>query len=146
MRSAKAGGHRVAVRPDVADVAKASQRRNASESASAATNRVAKANAVTMGRSEPASSGECAKMSNPFYANSAMPQDASRLIWIDMEMTGLKPDGDRIIEIALVVTDGELVTVAEAPVWVVRQSRRRARPAWTRGTRERTAARGSSTR
>ena len=51
-----------------------------------------------------------------------MPQDASRLIWIDMEMTGLKPDTDRIIEVALVVTDGDLNTVAEAPVWVVRQS------------------------
>jgi oligoribonuclease len=51
-----------------------------------------------------------------------MPQDASRLIWIDMEMTGLKPDTDRIIEVALVVTDGELNTVAEAPVWVVHQS------------------------
>ncbi len=50
-----------------------------------------------------------------------MPQDAGRLIWIDMEMTGLKPDTDRIIEVALVVTDGELVTVAEAPVWVLRQ-------------------------
>jgi oligoribonuclease len=47
--------------------------------------------------------------------------DASRLIWIDMEMTGLKPDTDRIIEVALVVTDAELVTVAEAPVWVVHQ-------------------------
>jgi oligoribonuclease len=51
-----------------------------------------------------------------------MPQDASRLIWIDMEMTGLKPEVDRIIEIALVITDGELNTVAEAPVWVVHQS------------------------
>jgi len=51
-----------------------------------------------------------------------MPQDASRLIWIDMEMTGLKPEADRIIEVALVVTDGDLNTVAEAPVWVVRQS------------------------
>ncbi len=51
-----------------------------------------------------------------------MPQDPLRLIWIDMEMTGLKPDQDRIIEVALVVTDGNLVTVAEAPVWVVHQS------------------------
>ena len=50
-----------------------------------------------------------------------MPQDASRLVWIDMEMTGLKPDSDRIIEVALVVTDGDLGIVAEAPVWVVRQ-------------------------
>ncbi len=51
-----------------------------------------------------------------------MPQDASHLIWIDLEMTGLRPDSDRIIEVALVVTDSELCTVAEAPVWVVHQS------------------------
>ena len=51
-----------------------------------------------------------------------MPQDASHLIWIDLEMTGLKPDSDRIIEVALVVTDGQLNTVAEAPVWVVHQT------------------------
>ena len=51
-----------------------------------------------------------------------MPQDPSRLIWIDMEMTGLKPDTDRIIEVALVITDGDLNRVAEAPVWVIHQS------------------------
>jgi oligoribonuclease len=50
-----------------------------------------------------------------------MPQDANHLIWIDMEMTGLKPEIDRIIEVALVVTDSNLVTVAEAPVLVVHQ-------------------------
>jgi len=50
-----------------------------------------------------------------------MPADANRLIWIDMEMSGLKPETDRIIEVALVVTDADLATVAEAPVWVVRQ-------------------------
>ena len=50
-----------------------------------------------------------------------MPQDANHLIWIDMEMTGLKPEADRIIEVALVVTDNSLAPVAEAPVLVVRQ-------------------------
>jgi oligoribonuclease len=51
-----------------------------------------------------------------------MPQDATRLIWIDLEMTGLKPDTDRVLEVALVITDAALNTVAEGPVWVLRQS------------------------
>ena len=50
-----------------------------------------------------------------------MPQDSNRLIWIDLEMTGLKPDADRIIEVALVITDHALETVAQAPVFVVHQ-------------------------
>jgi len=65
-----------------------------------------------------------------------MPQDPERLIWIDLEMTGLKPDSDRIIEVALVITDNELNTVAEAPVWAVHQSDEvlEAMDAWNKGT------------
>jgi oligoribonuclease len=51
-----------------------------------------------------------------------MPQDQNHLVWVDMEMTGLDPDRDRIIEVAIVVTDSQLATVAEAPVLVVHQS------------------------
>ena len=51
-----------------------------------------------------------------------MAQDSNRLIWIDMEMSGLVPERDRIIEIALVITDTNLETIAEAPVLVVHQS------------------------
>lgn len=51
-----------------------------------------------------------------------MAQDKNNLIWIDMEMTGLNPDTDCIIEVALVVTDSELNVVAEGPVLAVSQS------------------------
>jgi oligoribonuclease len=44
------------------------------------------------------------------------------LVWIDLEMTGLSPDVDRIIEIATLVTDAELEVVAEGPVIAVHQS------------------------
>lgn len=51
-----------------------------------------------------------------------MPQDQNNLVWLDLEMTGLDPDRDRIIELAFVVTDSQLNFVAEAPVLVVHQS------------------------
>jgi oligoribonuclease len=47
--------------------------------------------------------------------------DETRLIWVDMEMTGLRPEIDRIIEIAVVITDSDLAIVAEGPVLVVHQ-------------------------
>jgi len=50
-----------------------------------------------------------------------MAQDQNNLVWLDMEMTGLDPDRDRIIEIAIVITDSQLSTLAEAPVAVVHQ-------------------------
>ena len=44
-----------------------------------------------------------------------------RLVWVDMEMSGLLPETDRILEIAMIVTDGDLNIVAEGPVLVVHQ-------------------------
>lgn len=43
------------------------------------------------------------------------------LVWLDMEMTGLDPDNDRIIEVAVVVTDSELNVIAEGPVFAIHQ-------------------------
>lgn len=65
-----------------------------------------------------------------------MAQDSTRLIWLDMEMTGLSPDTDRIIEVAVVVTDAHLNTVAESPVLVVHQSDAvlDGMDAWNKGT------------
>ncbi|HTJ97713.1 MAG TPA: oligoribonuclease [Rhodocyclaceae bacterium] len=51
-----------------------------------------------------------------------MAQDQNALIWLDMEMTGLEPDKDKIIELAVVITNSNLETIAEGPVWVVHQS------------------------
>jgi oligoribonuclease len=52
----------------------------------------------------------------------ALMQNASNLIWVDMEMTGLDPDRDTVIEIATIVTDTNLNTLAEGPVIAVHQS------------------------
>jgi oligoribonuclease len=58
------------------------------------------------------------------------------LIWIDMEMTGLDPDNDRIIEVAVVVTDPQITVRVEGPVFAVHQSEETLgrMDAWNRGT------------
>lgn len=53
-----------------------------------------------------------------------MQKDPENLIWIDLEMTGLDPDTDRIIEIATVVTDKQLEVLSEGPVMAIHQSDR----------------------
>lgn len=51
-----------------------------------------------------------------------MTDKRNNLIWIDLEMTGLSPENDRIIEIATIVTDAQLNPLAEGPVLAVHQS------------------------
>jgi len=65
-----------------------------------------------------------------------MAADQNNLAWIDMEMTGLQPDSDRILEIALLVTDAQLAVLAEGPVIVVHQPDEvlAAMDSWNQGT------------
>jgi len=49
-------------------------------------------------------------------------QNAGNLIWVDLEMTGLDPDLDVVIEIATIITDSDLNTLAEGPVIALHQS------------------------
>ena len=51
----------------------------------------------------------------------AQPTNEYRLVWLDMEMTGLDPEKERIIEVAVVITEPDLTVVAEGPVMVIHQ-------------------------
>ena len=51
-----------------------------------------------------------------------MAQDQNALVWLDMEMTGLDPDSDYIIELAMVITNNNLETIAESAMWAVHQT------------------------
>lgn len=62
----------------------------------------------------------CAAAATP--AGTAQRPNDMNLVWVDMEMTGLDPDNDRIIEIAVVVTDMHLNVLAEGPVFAIHQS------------------------
>ena len=66
----------------------------------------------------------------------ALTSSEHNLIWIDLEMTGLYPDRDRIIEVAVVVTDPQVSVRVEGPVLAVHQSDAvlDAMDAWNKGT------------
>ena len=68
--------------------------------------------------------------------DTALAASDQNLVWIDLEMTGLLPDRDRIIEIAVVVTDPALTVRVEGPVFAVHQSDATldAMDAWNKGT------------
>lgn len=72
----------------------------------------------------------------PTMTDSALAKHDSNLIWIDLEMTGLSPERDRIIEIAVVVTDAMVTTRVEGPVFAIHQSNAvlDAMDAWNKGT------------
>ena len=65
-----------------------------------------------------------------------MANNQDNLIWLDMEMSGLQPDTDRILELAVVVTDAQLNVLAESPVLVIHQSDAvlDGMDAWNKGT------------
>jgi len=69
-----------------------------------------------------------------------MAADPNNLVWVDMEMTGLQPDSDRVIEIAVLVTDPQLNVVATGPVLVVHQPDEvlDAMDAWNKSTHAKT--------
>lgn len=58
------------------------------------------------------------------------------LVWVDMEMTGLNPDTDRIIEVAVVITDPDLNILGEGPVFAIHQPDEvlDGMDAWNKGT------------
>ena len=69
-------------------------------------------------------------------ADAVLAPSDQNLVWIDLEMTGLYPDTDRIIEIAVVVTDPQLAVRVEGPVLAIHQSDATldAMDAWNKGT------------
>ena len=73
---------------------------------------------------------------NAIASTADLPLHESNLLWVDMEMTGLNPQTDHIIEIALVVTDAQVTRRVEGPVVAVHQPAEimAAMDAWNQGT------------
>ena len=75
-------------------------------------------------------------MTDATATNPLLPSSDQNLVWIDLEMTGLFPNTDRIIEMAVVVTDANLSVRVEGPVFAIHQSDAvlDAMDAWNKGT------------
>jgi oligoribonuclease len=65
-----------------------------------------------------------------------LPKSDQNLVWIDCEMTGLDPEKERLLEIAVIVTGPQLTPRIEGPVWVIHQSDEllNSMDAWNKGT------------
>ena len=76
---------------------------------------------------------------NKVQQDSEIRPNEFNLIWVDMEMTGLNPDTDKIIEVAVIVTDAQLNVLAQGPVLVIHQPDEvlDAMDAWNKGTHSR---------
>ena len=72
----------------------------------------------------------------PASLDTAQRPNEMNLVWVDMEMTGLEPETDRIIEVAMIVTDMHLNVLAEGPVLAIHQSDETLdkMDAWNKGT------------
>ena len=78
------------------------------------------------------------QINTPITAPEALelPKSDQNLVWIDCEMTGLDPEKERLLEIAVIVTGPQLTPRIEGPVWVIHQSDEllNSMDAWNKGT------------
>jgi oligoribonuclease len=78
------------------------------------------------------------QINSPITAPAApeLPKSDQNLVWIDCEMTGLDPEKERLLEIAVIVTGPQLTPRIEGPVWVIHQSNEllNSMDAWNKGT------------
>ncbi len=78
------------------------------------------------------------QINSPITAPAApeLPKSDQNLVWIDCEMTGLDPEKERLLEIAVIVTGPQLTPRIEGPVWVIYQSDEllNSMDAWNKGT------------
>lgn len=88
------------------------------------------------------SAADSVQATSPSNGQRPSATDETRLIWVDMEMTGLRPEIDRIIEVAFVITDSQLEVLAQSEALQSDSPMPYSRP-WTNGTARPTVAQAS---